>query len=256
MSAPPGYLKDYVREVWRASYRALEITDTLVVAAIVVIGAAGSFLEHLHGHPPWWLIAYALALLVFYGTFLRAPYRLYVRERKARENLERRLTPRLVVRPPEIATSSHGGPSAAYVRVPVSNESDEVARCCSARLIKIEVKDTRGIRELPYHDTLDLGWSNKPPGTRELDIRPHLTEWFDVVVTEQGQRCLTLATIVRPNTYESLMTIAGTYRFTIELASDGGGAHIFQVNVDYGMSLRSLAIPNNGALVILGRAPY
>jgi hypothetical protein len=43
MAAPPGYLKDYVRELWRASYRALEVTDTLVVAAIVVIGLAAHY---------------------------------------------------------------------------------------------------------------------------------------------------------------------------------------------------------------------
>jgi hypothetical protein len=212
-------------------------------------------LEHLHGHPPWWLIGWTLAVLVFYGAFVRAPYRLYVRERTAREELERRLVPRLVIGLPEIAASRHGNIAAAYVRVPVSNNGQEVAKHCSARLINVELKDARGVRKLQYHDSLDLGWSNKPPGTREVDIRPHLTEWFDVAVTEQGQRRLWLATIVRPSTYEHLMTVPGTYRFTVDLSSEGGGRQIFQINVRYSGSLKSLTVPDDGALMLLNGTP-
>jgi hypothetical protein len=251
MPAHPGYLKDYIRELWRASYRALERIDTLVVLAIIVIGLSGAALEHLHGHPPWWLIGLTLLALVVFA-FLRVPYLLYVKYRRAFEELERRLTSDLTVQPPEIALAHHGSNPAAYVRVPVLNAGAQAAKRCSARLTKVSRRDARGSRDLQYRDTLDFGWSNKPPGTREIDIGPNLTEWFDVAVTEQGARTLYLATIVRPNTYKHLMTVAGTYVFTIELSSEDNGQQTFQVAVDYGLNVNSLRVPND-ALTLLSK---
>jgi hypothetical protein len=168
-----------------------------------------------------------------------------VRQRQALEELARRLSSELKPQPPEIAYARHGNTRVAYVRVPVSNGGEGVANRCSARLLNVKLTDARGTRDLEYRDTLEFGWSNKIPGTREIDIRPGLTEWFDVVLTQIDERRLSLATIIRPNTYDNLMIVPGTYQFDIELSSEGRGAVFFQVAVNYGLNIDSLVVPDN-----------
>jgi hypothetical protein len=230
-------LRDYLRELGRAARRGLDQTDSYAVLVAILLGVVSYWVPSIQpvaAHLPWWILAWLLLSFVIIRLFT-TPYRIYVDHRKKIEGLEHRLTPRLNVRPPDIANTQTTAGKAVYVRVPVYNDSEGAALGCTARLLKIEHLGKNGWRDLGYTDTLAIGWSNKSGSeTRELAIHPGTAELLDLVYGIPHSRNLYLATIVQPNAYKSLMHLPGHYQFTLQITSANDGPRTAQVRIHWG----------------------
>jgi hypothetical protein len=238
------YLRDYLLALTRALWSGFGITDTSVVVLIVFLFLIGwSTGTHFEEHPPAWLVtALASALIVF--EVLRTAYQLYAIERERREQLEQERVPQLSPEQPNLASTfkvvSPDKPRfpATYVRLPIRNTSTGTATRCSAKLLKIEFlgameRGRAGWRTLPYNDTLDMGWANKPVhDSREVGLGPDSVDTLDVVYVLDGSRELHIASII-PTNYPNLMGLAGDYRFTLQLASTNAGSRTVRLGVHW-----------------------
>ena len=134
---------------------------------------------------------------------------------------------------------------AIYVRLRVKNTGAETADGCSAKLLKIELRDKDGNRVLGYMDTHSLAWANKPPGNGETtNIHPGGVDTLDIVYADQGSQELHIASVV-PANYPGLMRLAGQYQFTIQLGSKNAASRIVRVRVHWGLGLSTLGFPSN-----------
>lgn len=242
-----SYLRDYVKEVCRAIWSGLGITDTTVIVVILIFVLVNYAFGTNYEHPSGPLIAVlAISFIVF--KVLQGSYQLYARERFRREQLEHRLVPQIRAELPQLADTfvalAQDRPQlpATYVRLPIKNTSAGTARECSAKLMKIEFLDCEGWRQLPYNDTLDMAWANKASGTRQIDLAPGSTDLLDVVYAVEGAQEMRLATIVRPS-YPGLMSQAGQYQFTIEVTTADMAPQIVRLRVHWGFDRQTLSFP-------------
>ncbi len=241
------YLSDFRRAFLKALWSGFGTTDTAIVVIIVFLFPASFFTDiaepHLPGwlitaiqelHPPGWFIVVMAATFVLY-EFLRTSHRLYAGEREQREQLEQQLVPQLVPEQPHtvptmIQTGPGSGTQAVYVRVPIRNSSKGTAYGCAAKLLEIEfLKEKEGWHKLPYRDTLDMPWANKPTAIRELNL-------------DHGSRELHLATLVGTK-YPGMMSLAGEYRFTFLLTSNNAASRTVRLKVHWNFDIHTLRFP-------------
>jgi hypothetical protein len=81
---------DYLRHVFKAFWRALERTDTLVVG-LLILGGVGSLWFGGHAEHPSWQIALAIFLASLFVLLVKMPYRLYAEQRATIDSLNQRL---------------------------------------------------------------------------------------------------------------------------------------------------------------------
>ena len=88
------FWKDYLREVFRTFWQALERTDTLVIAVLIAAGIGSVWLGSNPEHPSW-KIAFAIFLVSLFVLLGKMPYRLYAQQRATIQSLNQRLTPKI-----------------------------------------------------------------------------------------------------------------------------------------------------------------
>src|SRR5260221_8097768 len=92
--ASRGYWKDYLREVFRAFWRALERTDTLVIVVLIVAGIGSLWLGG-HAEHPSWQIAFTIFLVSLFVLLVKMPFKLYAEQRATIHSLNQRLTAKI-----------------------------------------------------------------------------------------------------------------------------------------------------------------
>jgi hypothetical protein len=87
------FWKDYLRQVFRAFWHALERTDTLVIGVFILAGimAAGFGFFGGHAEHPSWQIALAIFLISLFVLLVRVPYRLYAEQRTTINGLNNKI---------------------------------------------------------------------------------------------------------------------------------------------------------------------
>jgi hypothetical protein len=84
------FWSDSLRHVFKAFWRALERTDTLVVG-LLILGGVGSLWFGGHAEHPSWQIALAIFLASLFVLLVKMPYRLYAEQRATIDSLNQRL---------------------------------------------------------------------------------------------------------------------------------------------------------------------
>ncbi len=251
MPAGKGYLKDYLKALVHSSYRALELTDSLAILGAILVGAFSGWWEavigavrvalgeqpeplstHVDpnaGHLTWQALATLLGGIVTV-RLLTTPYKLYVQERRMREELSSGLVPSLEIASPVLAPFKIEKPKTEYLpaqqigaatlRIPVRNNSAKVARRCIAHVIEISVTTVNGRSTIVENETLDLTWANRR--TAEIDIFPNATEWLNVVRGREDEMALQLETPHKVPFDPGQLGYAGKYEYIIDVKSETG----------------------------------
>ena len=249
MPARNEYLKDYLKALAHSSYRALELTDSLAILGAILVGAFSGWWDAVDGairitlgytpeppsahvdlnagHLTWQALATLLGGIVTV-RLLTTPYKLYVEERRRREELSSYLIPSLEIATPVLAPFKIEKPRSGYVpaqqfnaailRIPVRNRSAKVARRCVAHVIEINVTTENGRSTIVKNETLDLIWANKH--ATEIDIFPNATELLNVVRGREDEMALKLETPHKVLFDPSQLGYPGTYEYLIEVKSE------------------------------------
>jgi hypothetical protein len=271
MPARNKYLKDYVKALAHSSYRALELTDSLAILGAILLGAykgwweapgadvaPGTHGDPSGGHLTWQALATLLSGLVVV-RLLTTPYKLYVEERRRREELSLSLIPSLEIGSPIVAPITEMKPGtahlpprpihAAVLRIPVRNKSAAVARRCVAHVIEIGVRTVAGRTKIVENETLDLIWMNQPRGTTERDIFPGATEWLAVVSGREDEIELTLEATRHPFDSKQL-GYSGKYEYVIEVKSETSVPVRFRLTYDWDFRIDAFRVSPDAITVL------
>jgi hypothetical protein len=232
--------KGYLREVFSTFWKALERTDTLVIAMFILSGIASAWLRINPEHPSW-TIALAIFLTSFFVLLVKMPYRLYVRQRAMIDALTERLTPKIrlsfhrdeegLTRTP--FTRSRTLPIAhtqqtiteefpvTCVRLRAAALSDTTVTGCRAFLTKLqrESPDGRTVSEilLPHSVSLRQG--------QPFEVYPNVIHAFDILWCSSENNKLVVPECTWPLNLRELFEQTGTYHFTIMLNAEGGSSN-------------------------------
>lgn len=128
-------------------------------------------------------------------------------------------------------TPTTGGHNAIYVRVKVTNTKPRLARQCRAYLVNIELQNQNGsFVPTIYSDSIQLAWSCRDKGLDPLDLPRGVSQYIDVVATDEASNDYSPQIAPFPLRYKSLFDPAPkTLRFTIQVAGDNVSPRFTQV---------------------------
>ena len=226
-----SFWKDYLREVFRAFWHALERTDTLVIVVFILSGIGSAALGRRTDHPSW-KVAFAIFIVSLFGLLVRMPYRLYAEQRGTIESLKQKLTPKIHLSfhpeaggvektPVTLAQGTSGSARqetmATYVRLRVEALSKTTVPGCKAFLKRLQKENADGktVSEIPLTHSITLK-SDQP-----FDVHPSVVHTIDFLICTAMDNKLMVPECVWPNPLRQVFDKMGTYRFTI-MVSDGG----------------------------------
>ena len=240
--------KDYLREVLRTFWQALERTDTLVITMFIVSGIASVWLGSIPEHPSW-KIAFAIFLVSLFVLLVKMPYCLYVQQRTAILVLTERLTPkiRLSFHPDEegLTQTPFTRPRTlpmgtlqetladeflvTCVRVRVEALTDTPVLGCRAFLTKLqrESPDGKTVSEIPLPHSVSLGEG------RSFEVYPKVIHTFDILWCFAEVNKLQIPECTWPSPLRKIFDETGTYRFTILLNVEGGSSNSITIAIGW-----------------------
>lgn len=219
-----GFWKDYLREVFKAFWRALERTDTLVIFVFIISGIIISAVLGGQADHPSWKVAFAIFIVSLFVLLVRMPYRLYAEQRKAIDLLKQQLTPKihLSFHPDAegvgrtwvtVAVAGHGS-MATYVRLRVEASSKMTVPGCKAFLTRIQRERADGETnlEIPLPHSINL------KNDQSFDVHPDVVHTIDFLRCFEIDNKLTVPDCFWPNPLKQVFDETGTYRFTITVS--------------------------------------
>jgi hypothetical protein len=228
------FWKDYLREVFRAFWRALERTDTLVIGVLILAGISSLWLGG-HAEHPSWQVAFAIFIVSLFGLLIKMPYRLYAEQRTTIRSLKKRLAPRLslsfhrdaegLARTP--ITFSHGGYGspqivtqefmATYVRIRTEVLSQTTVAGCRAFLTKLQREgvDGKTVAEIALPHSVILR------GGQPFDVHPNVVHTVDFLMCTSQNNKLGVPESNWPLALRDIFNDTGTFHFTITVNADG-----------------------------------
>jgi hypothetical protein len=144
----PQYWKDYLRELLRVCWRALERTDTLVILAFITSGIVSLGLGTHHEHPSW-QISFTIFLVSLFFLLAKMPYKLYKEQRITINRLREGLTPRIKIFIHENGVREETHPTRSkWVQLGVSCATEAELEDCEVWLVSASKICNDGEKEL------------------------------------------------------------------------------------------------------------